>query len=149
MKLFFILLLCFGAWPGFSIATSHFPKPGIVRDSTAEEFSSKEILKYYKNGNLKRRQTVFYTLDGKEYQTIFENFRKNGLRRDTWVMNPVNIIQLTKYDQKGFMKFERNYYYSGLSLESVETRRADGKISVRYQPEPPPPPHAWLNIKQY
>lgn len=104
MKLLVILLLCFGTWPGFSISMSRFPQSGIASDSTAEEFSSKEILKYYKNGHLKRRQTVFYTPDGKEYQTIFENFRKNGLRRDTWVMNPVNIIQLTKYDQKGVMK---------------------------------------------
>lgn len=142
MKSVFILLLCFGTWPGFSTSstTNSVSKAGIARDSTKEEFTSKERLKYYRNENLKRRRTIFYTMDGKEYQTIYENFRRNGARRNCWVMNPSSLIQLTRYNRKGLMKFERNYYYSGPFLQSVETRRANGKIRVQHQPEPEPMP---------
>lgn len=141
MKAVFLLLLCLGAWPMFStIRTGQiFFKAGTTNDSIKEEFSSTERLKYYKNGNLKRRRTIFYTMDGKEYQTIYEKFRRSGAKRNSWVMNPSSIIQLTRYNRKGLMKLERNYYYSGPFLQSVETRRANGKIRVQYQPEQEPP----------
>jgi hypothetical protein len=141
MKALYVLLLCFGLLPGFSTihATGSFSEHDINTDEPKEKFYSTERLKYYKNGNLKRRQTVFYTMDGKEYQTIDEKFRKSGAKRNCWVMNPRNVIQLTRYNSKGLMKFERNYYYSGAFLQSVETRRANGKIRVQYQPEAEPP----------
>jgi hypothetical protein len=141
MKALFILLLCFGIVSAFCTnpATLSLSETSIARDSTKEEFTSKERLKYYKNGNLKRRRTVFYTMDGKEYQTIDENFRKSGAKRNCWVMSPGYLIQLTRYNRKGLMKFERNYYYSGPFLQSVETRRANGKIRVQYQAAPEAP----------
>lgn len=141
MKAFYFLLFYFGLLSGLPTihATGSFHEPGINTDEPKEEFYSTEILKYYKNGNLKRRRTVFYTMDGKEYQTIDEKFRKSGAKRNCWVMNPSNVIQLTRYNSKGLMKFERNYYYSGSFLQSVETHRANGKIRVQYQPAPEPP----------
>ncbi len=139
MKAVFLLLFCFGMVSAFSEipTTVSFSKANTAKDSTKEEFSSKEFLNYYKNGNLKRRRTIFYTMDGKEHQTIYENFRRSGAKRNCWVMSPGNLIQLTRYNRKGLMRFERNYYYSGPFLQCVETRRANGKVRVQYQPEPP------------
>lgn len=140
MKAVFILLLCFGTWSAFSIRKAEsVSEANTARDSTKEAYSPKEFLKYDKNGNLKRRRTVFYTMDGNEYQTIYEKFRKSGAKRNCWVMSPSHVIQLTRYNRKGLMRFERNYYYSGAFLQSVETRRANGKVRVQYQPEPEPP----------
>ncbi len=141
MKALYFLLLYGGLLSGISTihATGSFPEHDINTDGPKEKFYSTERLKYYKNGNLKRRQTVFYTMDGKEYQTIDEKFRKSGAKRNCWVMNPRNVIQLTRYNKEGHLKFERNYYYSGAFLQSVETCRANGKIRVQYQPAPEPP----------
>lgn len=138
MRILFLLMFSLGISAGMSAipAIARFSKAPVAGDSTKEEFSSREYLKYDKNGNLKRRETVFYKKDGSEYQTVTETFRKNGTKRDCLVMSPANILQLTKYNRKGSMKFERNYYYSGPFLESVETRRANGKINIWTEPPP-------------
>jgi hypothetical protein len=138
MKAVFLLLICFGLFPVFSAAHSFSALTTTVDGSEDEVYTKKEVTKYYKNGNLKRRRTVFYTADGKEYQTIYEKFRRSGAKRNCWVMNTRNIIQLTRYNREGHLKFERNYYYSGPFLQSVETRRANGKVRVQYQPGPEP-----------
>lgn len=131
MKAVFLLLFCFGMLPVFS--HTHLLS---VSTLTAHEPHLKEFLDYYKNGNLKCKTIVIYNGGGSEEKTITEAYRKDGSRRYRSVMNSSDLLQYTRYNKQGKMKFERSYYYSGPFLQSVETRRADGK--VRTWTEPPP-----------
>jgi hypothetical protein len=52
-------------------------------------------------------------------------------------MNKTDRIQYIKYDKKGLMKFERNYYYYSIgNLKSVETHRANGEGQIWSAPCP-------------
>jgi len=129
MKALFILLLCFGILTAFSA-------PALTRGMSKHEPHMKEFLEHYKNGNLRSKTIVIYDKEGSEEKTITEAYRKDGTRRYRSVMNPSDLLQYTKYDKQGKMRFERSYYYSGPFLHSVETRRANGERQVWTQPPP-------------
>jgi len=100
----------------------------------------KEFLDYYKNGSLRCKRIVIYKGDGSEEKTITETYRKDGSRCYRSVMNSSDLLQYTKYDRQGKMKFERSYCYSDSGyLLSVETRRPNGERQTWTQASPEPP----------
>lgn len=119
MKTVFLLLFCFGVLPVFS-----------------NEPHMKEFLDYYKNGSLKCKTIVIYNGGEGEEKTITEAYRKDGTKWYRTVMDTSDLLQYTKYDKQGKMKFERSYTYSGPFLQCVETRRANGDRQVWTQPPP-------------
>ena len=100
----------------------------------------KEFAQYYRNGNLKCKTIVIYHNDGSEERVISEAYRKNGTRRYRSVSNNTDLLQYTRYDKQGSMKFERSYsYYPNGILQSVETRKANGDRKLWTDPLPDPP----------
>lgn len=136
MKTCIALLFCIGLLPAFS-SIHAFSAPAIRAGITKEGPHLKEFMDYYRNGSLKRKTIVIYDNNGNEEKTITESYRKDGTRRYRSVMNTSDLLQYTKYDKQGNMKFERSYcYYSNGQLRSVETRRPNGERQTWTEPPP-------------
>ena len=134
MKTRIALLFCIGLLSPFS-SIQAFSAPAIRSGILKEGPPLKEFTDYYTNGSLKRKTIVIYDNNGNEEKTITESYRKDGTRRYRSVMNTSDLLQYTKYDKQGNMKFERSYcYYSNGQLRSVETRRPNGERQTWTEP---------------